>query len=140
MDLATDCSACLKAFPLKLLLFSIPVPARYPHPFHSSAPTSVETIFSVALAMILYMTSMGCSVSSLITDSKVRSGTIVFTFSANPFWKTVDHPVFPYDFLGIRNGIFVSGTLNWIVYDPTIDYFELEWFVLTFDLETELFG
>ncbi|XP_057731019.1 F-box/kelch-repeat protein At3g23880-like [Arachis stenosperma] len=89
-----------------------------------------------------YKFVMGCSDSSLITDSKVRSGAIVFTFSANPSWKTVDHPVFPYYFLGTRNGIFVSGTLNWIVYDPTstMDYDELEWFVLTFDLETELFG
>ncbi|KAL4295121.1 hypothetical protein HN51_046002 [Arachis hypogaea] len=87
-----------------------------------------------------YKFVMGCTTSSLITDSKVRSGAIVFTFGANPFWKTVAHPVFPYDFLCTINGIFVSGTLNWIVYDPTIDYDELEWFVLTFDLETELFG
>ncbi|XLR36657.1 hypothetical protein S83_064557 [Arachis hypogaea] len=87
-----------------------------------------------------YKFVMGCSDSSLITDSKVRSGAIVFTFGANPFWKTVDHPVFPYDFVCTRNGIFVSGTLNWIAYHPTIDCYELEWFVLTFDLETELFG
>ncbi|KAL4396211.1 hypothetical protein AHAS_Ahas01G0069200 [Arachis hypogaea] len=88
-----------------------------------------------------YKFVMGCRGSSLITDSKVRSGAIVFTFGANPFWKTVDHPVFPYDIHGTSNGIFVSGTLNWIVYDPTISTsYEFEWFLLTFDLETELFG
>ncbi|KAL4295147.1 hypothetical protein AHAS_Ahas18G0299000 [Arachis hypogaea] len=89
-----------------------------------------------------YKLVMGCCASSRLTDSKVRSGAIVFTFGANPSWKTVDHPVFPYDFRGPRNEIFVSGTLNWLVCDPTsstIDS-ELEWFVLTFDLETELFG
>ncbi|KAL4360339.1 hypothetical protein AHAS_Ahas08G0167500 [Arachis hypogaea] len=87
-----------------------------------------------------YKFVMSCSASSLITYSKVRSGAIVFTFGANPSWKTINPPVFPYDFVGTRNGIFVSGTLNWLVYHPTIDYFELEWFVLTFDLKTESFG
>ncbi|QHN98117.1 hypothetical protein HN51_045733 [Arachis hypogaea] len=91
-----------------------------------------------------YKFVMGCCYSSLITDSQVRSGAIVFTFGANPCWKTVDHPVFPYGLVSSADGIFVSGTLNWIVYDPTItsaiDNDEFEWFVLTFDLETESFG
>ncbi|KAL4360094.1 hypothetical protein AHAS_Ahas08G0143000 [Arachis hypogaea] len=88
-----------------------------------------------------YKFVMGCRASSLRTDFKVRSGAIVFTFGANPCWKTVDHPVFPYHVADKGDGIFVSGTPNWLVYDSTgtRDY-ETEWFVLTFDLKTESFG
>ncbi|MED6158734.1 hypothetical protein PIB30_035462 [Stylosanthes scabra] len=84
----------------------------------------------------------GCCHSSLLTGAnKVRSGAKLCTFGSNPCWKNVDHPVFSYNLLGPKHGIFVSGTLNWIVYGPSARSSTItrEWFVLTFDLETELF-
>ncbi|MED6216338.1 hypothetical protein PIB30_006982 [Stylosanthes scabra] len=92
-----------------------------------------------------YKFVMSCSHSSFpVTDSKVRAPVKVCTFGSNPCFKTVDldRPVFTYKtLLGPKDGIFVSGTLNWSVYSGIISLFEnLEWFVLTFNLETESFG
>ncbi|MED6169351.1 hypothetical protein PIB30_020656 [Stylosanthes scabra] len=96
-------------------------------------------------------------------NSSSSSGAIVCTFGANPCCKTVDHPAFQYHIYG-ADGIFFNGTLNWTVYDPStqnskfgiyqyrnswsnhapyteFDLFpNTEWFLLTFDLETESFG
>ncbi|MED6203838.1 hypothetical protein PIB30_003127 [Stylosanthes scabra] len=80
----------------------------------------------------------------LTTD---QCGAKVCTFDATPSWKEIEHPVFPYS---IQNGKgkYASGTLNWIVYDPTKDVVvgrnklleHREWFILTFQLEKESFG
>ncbi|MED6175236.1 hypothetical protein PIB30_076526 [Stylosanthes scabra] len=81
----------------------------------------------------------GCSHSSLANE--VRSGAKLCIFGANPCWKNVDHPVFVYNLLGPKHGILVSGTLNWTVYGSSSSAITTrEWFVLTFDLETESFG
>ncbi|XLU68863.1 hypothetical protein S245_027916 [Arachis hypogaea] len=86
-----------------------------------------------------------CSKTS-ITVGGLGSRAIVCTLDANPSWKTVDHPIFQY-FTWCHSGTFVSGTLNWIAHDPSKnrkddDPFRLllEYFILTFELETESFG
>ncbi|XP_015937363.1 F-box/kelch-repeat protein At3g23880-like [Arachis duranensis] len=76
------------------------------------------------------------SKSSTVAAGLYRYRAKVCTFDPNPSWKTVDHPMFPY-FTSCYSGTFVSGTLNWMAHVPDKDD---EWFILTFDLETESFG
>ncbi|MED6213276.1 hypothetical protein PIB30_091564 [Stylosanthes scabra] len=95
-----------------------------------------------------YKFVMGSSFNYLKTDphKMVRCGAKVCTFDANPSWKEIDHPVFPYSIQN-GNGKYSGGTINWIVYDPTKDVVvghnkleHREWFIFTFKLETESFG
>ncbi|MED6219146.1 hypothetical protein PIB30_033166, partial [Stylosanthes scabra] len=70
----------------------------------------------------------------------------VFTFDANPSWKEVDRPMFPYYTIQNNHGKFFRDTLNWLMFDPTKDVADglrmkhREWFILTFELESESFG
>ncbi|MED6203836.1 hypothetical protein PIB30_003125 [Stylosanthes scabra] len=79
-------------------------------------------------------------------DKMVKCGAKVCTFDANPSWKEVDRPKFPYYTIGNNHGKFFRDTLNWLMFDPTKDVADgflmkhREWFILTFDLETESFG
>ncbi|XLT06873.1 hypothetical protein HN51_045622 [Arachis hypogaea] len=120
---------------------SLIVPFEYPH---GDDPHPVFCGFGYDALRNKYK-FVTCSRTS-ITAGGLGGRAKVCSLDANPSWKTVDHPMFPY-FTCCHSGTFVSGSLNWIAHDHPSknkeddDPFKLlEWFILTFEMETESFG